>query len=384
MRFIDSRLSALRFGLSKRFVEFDSTRFRSSSQTTVTLLPGDGTGPERVKCAVNVAKAADLPIIWEVYNISERNSFLDNNLEELIRSIRRNRLCLKGPLASVICERQQGMPNSSRIRTELDTFFNYLHFKPLGPSIPSHWPKLDVILIRESTEGEYCNAEHEVTNGVVQNLKIVTREKSERICREAFELAVRESRRKITLVHKANIMKLTDGLFIETAQNIKASSKIFEEIELETMIVDNCAMQLLSNPYKFDVMLTLNFYGNIISNILAGLVGSCGIVPGKLLGKNVRIYEAGLRKSFSEATGRNLSNPIGELLALTELAKDIGEINKASLIEKSIIEAISSDPKYRTPDIGGYAGTNEFMTNLLRIIARKRSEGQNNDNILKQ
>lgn len=209
--------------------------------------------------------------------------------------------------------------------------------------------------------------EHESVPGVVESLKIITRKNSERIARFAFDYATRHNRKKVTAVHKANIMKLGDGLFLECCREV---AELYPHIEFDNLIIDNCCMQLVSNPNQFDVMVMPNLYGNILDNLASGLVGGAGIVPGESYSKEVAVFEPGARHAFAEAVGKNLANPTALLLCSANLLRHINREKSAQAIRRSV-EHIIKEGKVRTKDMGGYATTLEFMTAVLSQIRRE-------------
>jgi len=347
-----------------------------SAKIPITLIPGDGTGPERIMCVENVVKAAGIPIEWHIHHLSERNPYKSQNLNVVSSSITANKFCLKGPISSVEDENLNVALNM-KLRKKLDTYYSQVHFKTLSTNIPAYFKSMDIFLIRESTEGEYSSIEHEASPGIIENIKVVSRHNSERIARRALDFALENGRKKVSVVHKANIMKMTDGLFIECAKNVKNSDKKYDDIEMNFLIVDNCAMQILTNPNQFDVILTSNFYGNIIANILGALVGGPGVVAGKLCSDKVSIHEAGLRKSYSEASGRNIANPTGEILALSNMLTELKMEKEGKLIQRALKEVYDEEKNARTEDLGGSATTSDFMAILLakiEILFNKKSK----------
>lgn len=262
-----------------------------------TLIPGDGVGPELVYSVQEVFKAAGVPVDFESYFFSEVNPTLSAPLENVASSIAKNRVCLKGILATPDYSHTGELQTlNMKLRNALDLYANVVHVKSL-PGVKSRHSGIDCIIIREQTEGEYSALEHESIKGVVECLKIVTETKSQRIAKFAFDYATKYNRKKVTAVHKANIMKLGDGLFLKCCEEM---AKLYPKIEFEKMIVDNCTMQMVSKPQQFDVMVTPNLYGNIVDNLASGLVGGAGVVAGASYSADCVVFEpVGLQKYSS-------------------------------------------------------------------------------------
>lgn len=338
-----------------------------ASKIPVTLIPGDGTGPDRMKCMENIAKVAGLNIDWKIHHLSERDPYISENIDDVAASIMSTKYCIKGPIASVE-DSNSDEALVMKIRKKLDTYISQIHFKTISTKIPAHFKDIDIVLFRESTEGEYSNIEHEASQGTIECLKIVSKQNSMRIAKKALDFAVANNRKKITVVHKANIMKKTDGLFIKCAKDVKASDKKYENIEMNFLIVDNCSMQLPTHPEQFDVILTSNLYGNILANIIAGLMGGPSLIAGKLSSDSIKIHEAGLRKTYSEASGRNIANPTAEILALSNLLVDLKMDKEGALIKEAVKKVFDNHDEARTMDLGGTATTSRFMEYLTPIV----------------
>lgn len=232
------------------------------------------------------------------------------------------------------------------------------------PGIETRHKNLDFVIIREQTEGEYSALEHESVPGVVESLKIITRQNSLRIAKFAFDYATKHGRSKVTAVHKANIMKLADGLFLETCNEV---SKLYPKIQFENMIVDNCCMQLVSNPHQFDVMVMPNLYGNIVDNLAAGLVGGAGVVPGESFSADVAVFEPGARHAFAGSAGRDEANPTAILLSAANMLKHLHLEHHSAIIQNALYKTIKAG-KVRTRDMGGYATRTEFTTAVIRNV----------------
>lgn len=329
---------------------------RPDSRITATLIPGDGVGPELVYSVQEVFKAAGIPIDWESYFFSEVNPTLSAPLEDVAKSISKNRVALKGILATPDYSHTGELQTlNMKLRNELDLYANVVHVKSL-PGIKCRHSDIDCVIIREQTEGEYSALEHESVRGVVECLKIVTAKKSQRIAKFAFDYAIKNNRKKVTAVHKANIMKLGDGLFLRSCEEM---AKLYPKIEFERMIVDNCTMQMVSNPQQFDVMVTPNLYGNIVDNLASGLVGGAGVVSGSSYSAECVVFEPGARHTFSEAVGKNVANPTAMLLCASKLLRHVN-LPVYSEMVRNAVEKVLHDGKVRTKDIGGQSSTQEF------------------------
>ncbi|XP_003384684.2 PREDICTED: isocitrate dehydrogenase [NAD] subunit 1, mitochondrial-like [Amphimedon queenslandica] len=328
---------------------------------TVTLIPGDGVGPELAASVKEVFRHANVPVHFEEVTISGLISQDKDAINEAVTSIKRNGLGLKGVLRT----RVDSFDNQSLnqlLRKELDLFANVVYCKSV-PGIKTRHDNVDIVIIRENTEGEYSGLEHESVPGVVESLKVITREKSYRIAKFAFDYAVRRNRKKVTAIHKANIMKLSDGLFLKVCEEV---ASLYPKIEFKSMIVDNCCMQMVSNPYQFDVMVMPNLYGNIVSNIGAGLVGGAGVCPGRNVGVNNIIFEPGARHSGREISARNIANPTAMLLSSVGLLRHLGLHTHGDSIEHAVYKTISD--KVLTADVGGNITTSAFVQTVIENI----------------
>ncbi|VEL23257.1 unnamed protein product [Protopolystoma xenopodis] len=250
-------------------------RLMSNVRKTVTLIPGDGVWPEIFVSVKNLVKLSNIPIDFEEVPISEMPGAPTSELKDVVTSLKKNRVCLKGIIGTPVGAQDLQTVNI-RLRRILDLYANVVHIRSF-PGIQTRHDDLDFVIIREQIEGEYSSLEHQSVPGVVESLKIISRKNSERIAKFAFDYATRTNRKKVTCIHKANIMKLSDGLFLETCTIM---SKLYPRIQFESMIIDNCCMQLVSRPQQFDVMVMPNLYGNIVDNLASGLVGGAGLVPG--------------------------------------------------------------------------------------------------------
>ncbi|XP_056659574.1 isocitrate dehydrogenase [NAD] subunit beta, mitochondrial isoform X2 [Monodelphis domestica] len=288
----------------------------------VTMLPGDGVGPELMHAVKEVFKAASVPVEFQEHHLSEvQNMASEEKLEQVLSSMKENKVAIIGKIHTPMDTEYKGDLASydMRLRRKLDLFANVVHVKSL-PGYKTRHNNLDLVIIREQTEGEYSSLEHESARGVIECLKIVTRAKSQRIAKFAFDYATKKGRGKVTAVHKANIMKLGDGLFLQCCEEV---AELYPKIKFETMIIDNCCMQLVQNPYQFDVLVMPNLYGNIIDNLAAGLVGGAGVVPGESYSAEYAVFETGARHPFAQAVGRNIANPTAMLLSSSNMLRHL-------------------------------------------------------------
>ncbi|KAI0904305.1 isocitrate dehydrogenase subunit 1 [Ustulina deusta] len=340
---------------------FKPTKF--GGKYTVTLIPGDGIGAEVAESVKTIFKADSVPIDWEQVDASGVDSGAPGSAEEMFResiaSLKRNKLGLKGILHTPI-SRSGHQSFNVALRQELDIYASVCLIKNI-PGYNTRHKDVDLVIIRENTEGEYSGLEHQSVPGVVESLKIITRLKSERIAKFAFAFALANNRKKVTCIHKANIMKLADGLFRRTVQAVAAD---YPTIEVNDMIVDNASMQAVSKPQQFDVMVMPNLYGGILSNIGAALVGGPGIVPGCNMGRDVAVFEPGCRHVGLDIKGKDQANPTALLLSGTMLLRHLGLDEHANRISRAVYGVIA-DGKYRTRDMGGDATTHEFTRAIL-------------------
>ncbi|KAJ8112084.1 hypothetical protein OPT61_g5461 [Boeremia exigua] len=339
---------------------FKPTKF--GGKYTVTLIPGDGIGAEVSESVKEIFKADNVPIEWEQVDVSgvdSGNVHSEELLRESIASLKRNKLGLKGILHTPV-ERSGHRSFNVALRQELDIYASIVLLKNI-PGYATRHKDIDFCIIRENTEGEYSGLEHQSVSGVVESLKIITREKSERIAKFAFAFALANNRKKVTCIHKANIMKLADGLFRNT---VKRVGEDYPTLETNDMIVDNASMQCVSRPQQFDVMVMPNLYGGILSNIGAGLVGGPGIVPGCNMGRNVAVFEPGCRHVGLDIKGKDQANPTALILSAAMMLRHIGLDDHANRISQSVYKVIA-DGKVRTRDMGGESTTNEFTRAIL-------------------
>src|SRR5437588_3837491 len=328
----------------------------------VTLIPGDGIGPEVTSAAVRIIDASGVKIEWEKHDAGAEayEKYKEYIPKELIESIERNKVGLKGPVTTPI---GGGFPSINvALRKRFELFCNFRPIRNL-PAIATRYPDVDLIIVRENTEGEYSGIEHEVVPGVVESLKIITEKASTRIARFAFEYSRKHGRHKIHAIHKANIMKMSDGLFLRCSRTV---SKEYPEITYGEHIVDNTCMQLVMNPYQYDVMVMENLYGDIISDLCAGLVGGLGLVPSANLGAKYAIFEA-VHGSAPDIAGKNLANPTALLRSSLLMLRHIGEPDAALKI-RNALEKVYRDRDKLTRDVGGRASTSEFADHIIRAM----------------
>lgn len=325
----------------------------------VTLLPGDGIGPEVSAATRAVIEASQAPIEWEVVEAGEAciAQYGTPLPDHVLDTIRRNKVALKGPITTPVGKGFRSVNVALRQQLQL-----YANVRPLRnlPNVPSRYQNVNVIVVRENTEDLYAGVEHQVGRNAAESIKIITREASERIGRYAFELARREGRQKVTIVHKANIMKLSDGLFLESVREV---AQDYPDIECEDRIVDALCMNLVQEPEKFDVLVLPNLYGDIISDLVAGLVGGLGVAPGANIGEGGAVFEA-VHGSAPQIAGKNLANPLAMILSGVEMLKYLGFSDEAKRVEKGI-EHVLQLRDYITPDLGGLAGTKEMAAAIV-------------------
>lgn len=328
----------------------------------VTLLPGEGIGPEVSKATCKVLAAAGVQIDWEEIDARANESANAGQVlnETAVESVRRNGVGLKGPMATAVAGGARSV--NVALRKTLDLYANLRPVKNL-PGLKSRFENVDVVIVRENTEDLYSGLEHEVVPGVVESLKIITEKASTRIARFAFEYAKKEGRKKIHAIHKANIMKLSDGLFLKS---IRAVAEKFPEIEYKELIVDNACMQIVMNPQQFDVLLLPNLYGDVMSDLAAGLVGGLGVVPSGNIGDHGALFEA-VHGTAPDIAGKGFANPTALLMSAILMLDYLGERSAARRIEAAL-ERVYRDAKHTTRDVGGTAGTDQFTDALITAL----------------
>ena len=328
----------------------------------ITLIPGDGIGPEVTDATVRILEATGLKFEWERCNAGQDayEKYGEYLPKELLDSIERTRVALKGPVTTPIGGGFASINVALRKHFEL-----YANFRPIRnlPHIPTRYPDVDLIIVRENTEGLYSGIEHEVVPGVVESLKIITEKACLRISRFAFEYARKNQRKKIHSIHKANIMKLSDGLFLRCS---RAISKEYPEITYGEHIVDNTCMQLVMNPYQYDMLLLENLYGDIISDLCAAFVGGLGLVPGANLGDHAAVFEA-VHGSAPDIAGKNFANPTAVLRSSLLMLRHLGEPEAAWRI-RTALEKVYRQREKLTRDVGGKASTSEFADSVIEAM----------------
>jgi isocitrate dehydrogenase (NAD+) len=329
----------------------------------VTLIPGEGIGPEVASATKRILQAAAVQIDWEELEArTDKTTDAGQAVNQsAIDSVRRNKVALKGPTGTAIAG---GAPSVNvALRKTLDLYANLRPVKNL-PSVKSRFESVDIVLVRENTEDLYSGLEHEVVPGVVESLKIITERASTRIARFAFEYAKRQGRKKIHAIHKANIMKLSDGLFLKS---IRAVAQQYPETEYKELIVDNACMQMVLDPAQFDMLLLPNLYGDVMSDLAAGLVGGLGIVPSGNIGDQCAMFEA-VHGTAPDIAGKGLANPTALLMSGIMMLKHLGEQSAAERIEAAV-ERVYREAKHVTRDLGGKATTTEFTDAVIAALA---------------
>jgi isocitrate dehydrogenase (NAD+) len=331
---------------------------------TITLIPGDGIGPEVTEAVLRIIKIAGVSVDWEpceagVLALERYGTALP---VELLDSVRRNKVALKGPVTTPIGEGFTSV--NVGLRKALELFANV---RPVWTieGIPSRYTDIDLVIIRENTEDLYSGLEHEVVPGVVESLKVISEAASTRVGRFAFDYARRQGRRRITAVHKANIMKLGDGLFLKC---VRAVAREHADIVYDERIVDAACMHLVMNPNQFDVLVMPNLYGDIVSDLCAGLVGGLGVVPGANLGVEIGVFEA-VHGSAPDIAGKNRANPTALLLSALMMLRHIGEHDAAARIMQALGRVLAAG-RVRTRDLGGTASTTEFTQAICAEVEK--------------
>jgi isocitrate dehydrogenase (NAD+) len=323
---------------------------------SVTLISGDGIGPEVAEATKRAVNATGVKIEWEPVELNEAVILKAGQVlpQAVLDSLDRTKIGLKGPVTTPI---GGGFPSVNvALRKKLDLFANVRPVRTL-PGVKTRYMdvNIDMVIFRENTEDVYSGLEHEVIKDVVESLKIITRYASIRIAKAAFDYAKKEGRKKVTAVHKANIMKLSDGLFLRCCREVAAESP---EIQYKELIVDNASMQIVMRPETFDILLMPNLYGDIVSDLAAGLVGGLGIVPGANMGEQYAVFEA-VHGSAPDIAGKGMANPTALMLSAVMMLKHLGE-HDASVRLQAAIEAVYAEGKRTTRDVGGSVGTGEF------------------------
>lgn len=329
---------------------------------TITLIPGDGIGPEVTNAVLKILAASGVVIDWERHDAGAK-AFAQTGKPlpaDLLESIRRNRVALKGPVTTPVAEGFTSV--NVGLRKSLDLYAN---LRPVAnlPGVPARFSGVDLVIVRENTEDLYAGLEHEVVPGVVESLKIITERASTRIAQFAFVHARAEGRKKVTAIHKANIMKLGDGLFLESVRRV---ARAYPDIKYEEKIVDAACMHLVLDPAQFDILVMPNLYGDIVSDLCAGLVVGLGVVGAANLGLEAAVFEA-VHGSAPDIAGKNVANPTALLLSALLMLRHIGEAAAADRIQ-SALSRVLADPRSRTQDLGGAASTSQFADAVVREL----------------
>lgn len=329
---------------------------------TITLIPGDGIGPEVTNAVKMIIDAVGLDISWDIKEAGASAADKYGTLlpEDTIESIKRNKVALKGPITTPIGK------GFRSINVTLRQMFNlYANVRPIKTykGVPTKYDNIDLVVVRENTEDLYAGIEHMVGDDAAESIKIITGTASRRIADFAFNYAEKENRKKVTAVHKANIMKLSDGLFLKCVREI---AEKYKNIKLEEMIVDAMCMRLVLNPENYDVLVLPNLYGDIVSDLAAGLIGGLGLAPGANIGTDAAIFEP-VHGSAPDIAGQNIANPTAAILTSVMMLRYIGENDAANKIEASV-KKVLADGKHVTKDLGGNSTTNEYTQEIIRQL----------------
>ncbi|CAI8602608.1 unnamed protein product [Vicia faba] len=350
----------LRRTLGSRYFANQRTFSSVSTPIRATLFPGDGIGPEIANSVKQIFQAAEAPIEWEEHHVGTEvdprtQSFLT---WESLESVRRNKVGLKGPMATPIGKGHRSL--NLTLRKELNLYANVRPCYSLS-GYKTRYDNVDLITIRENTEGEYSGLEHQVVRGVVESIKIITRQASIRVAEYAFHYAKAHGRKTVSAIHKANIMQKTDGLFLKCCREV---AEKYPEITYEEVVIDNCCMMLVKNPALFDVLVMPNLYGDIISDLCAGLIGGLGLTPSiNIGGGGIALAEA-VHGSAPDIAGKNLANPTALLLSSVSMLRHLDLHDNADRIQNAILNTIA-EGKYRTADLGGVSKTTEFTKAII-------------------
>lgn len=330
---------------------------------TITLIPGEGIGPEVSAATTRIIDASGVQITWEQMEARAQverraDSFMNS---ELVDSVKKNKVALKGPIATAIAG---GAPSINvGLRKALTLYANLRPVKNV-PGVKSRYENVDLVIVRENTEDLYAGLEHTIVPGVVESLKIITEKASTRVAKYAFEYAVKHGRKKVAAIHKANIMKLSDGLFLTSVREV---AKQFPQVEYREVIVDNACMQMVLNPGQFDVLLLTNLYGDIMSDLAAGLVGGLGVVPSGNIGEEAAVFEA-VHGTAPDIAGKGVANPTALLLSGIMMLDHLGEMEAARRIEAGL-HRVYREAKTLTGDLGGTASTMQFADAVIAAMS---------------
>ncbi|MBL7684992.1 MAG: isocitrate dehydrogenase (NAD(+)) [Deltaproteobacteria bacterium] len=328
----------------------------------ITLLPGDGIGPEVTDATLKVLDATGIKIKWERALAGQQaiEKYGSPLPEPTLKLLRKNQIALKGPIGTPIAKGFGSV--NVLMRKTLDLYCNLRPVKSLKGKL-SRYENIDLVIVRENTEGLYSGIEHQVVPGVIESIKVISEKASRRIAEFAFRYAQKNKRKKVTTVHKANIMKLSDGLFLNCAREVAAR---YPKIEHQELIVDNTCMQLVMRPEKLDVMVMENLYGDIVSDLCAGLIGGLGLVPGANLGDDAAVFEA-VHGNAPDIAGKGIANPIAMMRSAAMMLEYLKEAKKAQAIEMAI-NSVTAEGLALTPDMGGKATTKEMTQALVKRV----------------
>ena len=326
----------------------------------ITLIKGDGIGPEISEAVLKIIEAAGVKINWDIQTAGEEVIEKEGSPlpERVLSSVRRNKIALKSPVTTPIGKGFRSV--NVQLRKELDLYANLRPCCNL-PNIKTRYENVDIVVVRENTEDLYAGIERQIDENTAESIKRITRSASERIAKFAFEYAIKNNRNFVTVVTKANICKLSDGLFLEAARNISKNYNI----PLKEILVDNCCMQLVQNPNQFDVLLLPNLYGDIVSDLCAGLIGGLGIAQGANIGENYAVFEP-VHGSAPDIAGQDKANPTAMLMSATEMLNYIGETSAALRIKNALTNTLSQNIK--TADLGGSFGCKAFSNEIINRL----------------
>ena len=328
---------------------------------TITLINGDGIGPEICDAVMKIIKASGLEIDWDIQTAGAEVADVEGTPlpERVIASIRKNKVALKAPVTTPIGKGFRSV--NVQLRKDLDLYANLRPCKNL-PNVKTRFENVDLVVVRENTEDLYAGIEHMKDGDTAESIKIITRGASERICKFAFDYALKNNRHEVCVVTKANIMKLSDGLFLESYRKVAEN---YPQIKKREILVDNLCMQLVQDPTRFDVLVMPNLYGDIVSDLTAGLIGGLGVAQGANIGENCAVFEP-VHGSAPDIKGQNKANPTALLLSAVEMLRYIGENSCAEKIERALFKTLSQNIK--TADLGGNATTTEFTQKVIENL----------------
>ena len=333
-----------------------------SKEYNITLIPGDGIGPEVTGAATAVIEATGVKINWEVVEAGEKviEEYNTPLPEYVLDSIQKNKIALKGPITTPVGKGFRSVNVALRQKFNL-----YANVRPIKTyeGIKSRYENVDLIIVRENTEDLYAGIEHMISDYAAESIKIITKEASERVAKFAFELARKEGRKKVTAVHKANIMKFSDGLFLNSVRKI---AEDYKDIQSEDVIVDAMSMKLVQTPENYDILVMPNLYGDILSDMGSGLVGGLGVVPGANIGEDIAVFES-VHGSAPDIAGKGLANPLATILSSVMMLRYIGEFDAATKIDNAVAKVLKEGKKL-TADLGGNASTNEFAEEIIKNL----------------